>query len=84
MTYLGKRKDSDKRESAKVENNAVNAVNLIKKDDILKQSIKTAGFEDTSLFFVQSGLVSMSISYRQRETIVVLLTIKYSIFSLIL
>ena len=54
MTYLGKRKDSDKRESVKAENNAVN---LLKKDDILKQSIKAAEFEDTSVFFVHSGLV---------------------------
>ena len=54
MTYLGKRKDSDKRESVKAENNAVN---LVKKDDILKQSIKAAEFEDTSVFFVHSGLV---------------------------
>jgi len=51
MTYLGKRKDSDKRESVKAENNAVN---LLKKDDILKQSIKAAEFEDTSVFFVHS------------------------------
>ena len=61
MTYLGKKVQSDDTENvdniddANITNNNNNAVaNLVKKDDILKQSIKTTGYEDTSLFFVQS------------------------------
>ena len=61
MTYLGKKPPSDESENGNnanggCNNNNNNAVaNLVKKDDILKQSIKTTGYEDTSLFFVQSG-----------------------------
>ena len=62
MTYLGKKPPSDESENGNNanggcnNNNNNNAVaNLVKKDDILKQSIKTTGYEDTSLFFVQSG-----------------------------
>ena len=55
MTYLGKKiqeseeSDVDKPEAVNVNRN---------KDDILKQSIKTIENEDTSLFFVQTGLVA--------------------------
>ena len=59
MTYLGKKiqeseeSDVDKPEAVNVNRN---------KDDILKQSIKTIENEDTSLFFVQTGLVAYLIN----------------------
>ena len=57
MTYLGKRQQSDEqKEQSGARNGATVNVNaIVKKDDILKQSIKTVGYEDTSVFFVQSG-----------------------------
>ena len=59
MTYLGKKSEEDDQDSD-VKNN--NVVNLVKtQDDILKQSIKTVGYEDTSVFFVQSGFLHLYI-----------------------
>ena len=59
MTYLGKGSEDDEVEisndSNLKRNNLVKAI--VKQDDILKQSIKTVGYEDTSKYFVQSGLV---------------------------
>lgn len=57
MTYLGKKSEEEDQDSDTKNNNVVN---LVKKDDILKQSIKTVGYEDTSVFFVQSGLIATS------------------------
>lgn len=57
MTYLGKKDQQS--EDSDAENKGGGVVNLnsmIKKDDILKQSIRTVGDEDTSVFFVQSGI----------------------------
>ena len=54
MTYIGRKLQSEEqKEQSGVSTVNVNAI--VKKDDILKQSIKTVGHEDTSVFFVQSG-----------------------------
>ena len=57
MTYLGKKQQSDEQKDQSGARNGatVNVNAIVKKDDILKQSIKTVGYEDTSVFFVQSG-----------------------------
>ena len=56
MTYLGKRSEKDdpdqSRNDSNFKGNLVKAI--VKQDDILKQSIQTEGYEDTSKYFVQS------------------------------
>ena len=56
MTYLGKRSEKDdpdqSRNDSNFKGNLVKAI--VKQDDILKQSIQTDGYEDTSKYFVQS------------------------------
>ena len=52
MTYLGKRSVDDQDQSTRNDSNLVKAI--VKQDDILKQSIQTDGYEDTSKYFVQS------------------------------
>ena len=55
MTYLGKRSLDDKdqsRNDSNIKGNLVKAI--VKQDDILKQSIQTEGYEDTSKYYVQS------------------------------
>ena len=59
MTYLGKKSEEDDQDSDAKNNNVVNLVKT--QDDILKQSIKSVGFEDTSVFFVQSGFFQLYI-----------------------
>ena len=59
MTYLGKGSEDDEVEISKDSNLKRNDLvkAIVKQDDILKQSIKTVGYEDTSKYFVQSGPV---------------------------
>ena len=55
MTFIRKRddsKDSEERSSEK----SLEKKCFKKKEDILKQSIKTVGFEDSTQFFIQSGI----------------------------
>ena len=63
MTYLGKGSDDEETEtndSNLKRNDLVKAI--VKQDDILKQSIKTVGYEDTSQYFVQSGPIERNAS----------------------
>ena len=61
MTYLGKGSEDDDTESHQDSNLKRNDLvkAIVKQDDILKQSIKTVGYEDTSKYFVQSGQVQV-------------------------
>ena len=55
MTFIRKRdnsKDSEERSSEK----SLEKKCFKQKEDILKQSIKTVGFEDSTQFFIQSGI----------------------------
>ena len=54
MTYLGKRSVKDEDHSTRNDSNFKGNLAIVKQDDILKQSIQTEGFEDTSQYFVQS------------------------------